>query len=64
MTQAVFPEVQAATAALEQRITLTESEIAQMKEGISEKKKFLKGLKRAIAAVNPSSKKKAVAHQA
>jgi hypothetical protein len=36
MTQAVFPEVQAATAALEQRITMTESEIAQMKESITE----------------------------
>lgn len=58
MTQTVFPEVQAATDALEQRITLTESEIAQMKESITEKKRIVKGLKKAIAAVNPTSKKK------
>jgi hypothetical protein len=59
MTQAVFPEVQAATAALEQRISMTESEITQMKESISEKKKLVKGWRKAIAAVNPTTKKKA-----
>lgn len=58
MTQGLFPEVQAATAALEQRITLTESEIAEMKESISEKKKLVKGWKKAIAAVNPTSRKR------
>ncbi len=53
MNQLDFPEVQAATAAMQQRITLTESEIAHLKESITEKKKFVKGLKKAIAAVNP-----------
>lgn len=58
MTQELFPEVQTATAALEQRITLTEAEIAQLKESIAGKKKLVKGLKKAIAAVNLSTKKK------
>ena len=59
MTQPLFPEVQAATAAMQQRIALTEAEISQMKESITEKKKLVKGLKKAIAAVTPTSKNKA-----
>ena len=53
MTQEVFPEIHAATQALEQRISLTESEIAQMKEAITEKKRLIKGWRKAIAAVSP-----------
>jgi hypothetical protein len=64
MTQEVFPEIHAATQALEQRISLTESEIGQMKEAITEKKRLIKGWKKAIAAVipkPPGQKKTAVA---
>jgi len=61
MTQAVFPEIQAATSALEQRVRLTEAEIAQMKETISEKKRLIKGLKKAIAAVRPALPKQGAA---
>ncbi len=43
MTQAVFPEIEAATQALEQIIATTESEIGQMKETITEKKQLIKG---------------------
>jgi hypothetical protein len=38
MTQTTFPEIQAAAEALESRLALTESEIAQMKESIKAKK--------------------------
>jgi len=38
MTQDLFPEIQAAVKALENQITVTESEIVKMKESISEKK--------------------------
>jgi len=37
MTQDLFPEIQAAVKALENQITVTESEIVKMKESISEK---------------------------
>lgn len=53
MTQEVFPEIQAATEALEKQIALTEIEIDQMKETIASKKQLVKGSRRAIAAVNP-----------
>jgi len=53
MTQEMFPEIHAATKALEQRITLTESEIGQMKDSITEKKRLIKGWKKAINAVSP-----------
>ena len=53
MTQEVFPEIQAATEALEKQIALTETEIDQMKETITSKKQLVKGWRKAIAAVNP-----------
>jgi len=55
MTQEVFPEIHAATKALEQRIALTESEIGQMKDSITEKKRLIKGWRKAINAVTPNS---------
>ena len=61
MTQETFPEVQAATAALEKQITLTETEIDQMKETIAGKKQLVKGWRRAIAAVVPKPQKKKAA---
>jgi hypothetical protein len=53
MAQELFPEVEAATQALEQRITITEQEIGEMKESITQKKRLVKGWKKAIAAVRP-----------
>ena len=57
MTQEVFPEIHAATAALEKRISLTEAEVVQMEEAVTEKKRLIKGWKKAIAAVRPEQKK-------
>ena len=53
MTQDLFPEIQAAVKALENQITVTESEIVKMKESISEKKKLVRGWRKAVAAVSP-----------
>jgi hypothetical protein len=64
MTQEIFPEVKAAIDALQERITLTEAEIAQMKESIAAKKQQLKAWRKAVAAVVPQQtmrKKRAVA---
>ena len=64
MTQEFFPEVKAAIDALQERITLTEAEIAQMKESIASKKQQLKAWRKAVAAVVPQQatrKKKAIA---
>jgi hypothetical protein len=64
MTQEIFPEIQAATQALEKQIALTETEIDQMKETIAGKKLLVRGWRKAIAAVGPKlagHKKKAAA---
>jgi len=53
MTQEFFPEVKAAIDALQERITLTEAEIAQMKESIATKKQQLKSWRKAVSAVVP-----------
>jgi hypothetical protein len=58
MTQEVFPEIQAATQALQQRIALTESEVTRLKETLTEKKRLIKGWKKAISAVTSSGAKK------
>jgi len=55
MTQEVFPEIQTATQALEKQIALTETEMDQMKQAMDKKKEMIKGLRKAIAAVNPPS---------
>ncbi len=63
MTQEIFPEIQAATEALEKQIALTETEIDQMKETIASKKQLVKGWRKAISAVVPKpagQKKRAV----
>jgi hypothetical protein len=62
MTQEFFPEIQAATQALEKQIALTETEITQMKETMAGKKRLVRGWRKAIAAVSPRAaapKKKA-----
>jgi hypothetical protein len=64
MTQEVFPEIQAATQALEKQIALTETEIDQMKQTVAAKKQLVRGWRKAIAAVSPKTagqKKKAAA---
>jgi hypothetical protein len=53
MTQETFPEVQAATKALEQRIAATEVEINEMKEDIAGRKQLVRAWRKAISAVNP-----------
>ena len=63
MTQDVFPEIQAATEALEKRISITEAEVAQMKEGLKARKEQLRSWRKALAAFNPrpATRKKRVA---
>ena len=53
MTQEIFPEITAAVDALQERIRLTEAEVAQMKEGIAAKKQQLRAWRKAVAAVVP-----------
>jgi len=53
MTQETFPEIQTATEALEQRIALTEVEIAQLKEGIAAKKQLVRSWRKALSAFSP-----------
>jgi hypothetical protein len=62
MTQESFPEIQAAVKALEKQITVTESEIGQMKDSITEKKKLVRAWRKAVGAVSPKTgtKKKRV----
>jgi hypothetical protein len=62
MTQETFPEIQVATQALESRIAITESEVAQMKEGIAAKRELLRSWRKALATFGPkrlASKKRA-----
>jgi hypothetical protein len=63
MTQEIFPEIQAATEALQARIELTETEVAQMKDGIKAKRELLRSWRKALAAFSPkraASKTRAV----
>jgi hypothetical protein len=50
MNQEVFPEIQAATEAIEKRIALTEVELAEMKEGIKRRKALLRSWRKALSA--------------
>ena len=56
MTQEVFPEIQAATEAVQARILLTEKEIAEMKEAIVAKKAELRSWRKAVDAFIPRRK--------
>jgi hypothetical protein len=53
MTQEVFPEIKTAIEALESRVTITEAEIAQMKEDLKAKKAQVKSWRKALAAFTP-----------
>jgi hypothetical protein len=53
MNQTTFPEIQAATQALESRIALTEAEINQMKESIKAKKELVQSWRKALGAFAP-----------
>ena len=50
MTQTTFPEIQAAAEALQSRIELTETEIAEMKESIKAKKELVRSWRKALGA--------------
>ena len=53
MTRTTFPEIQGAAEALESRIALTETEIAQMKNGLKAKKALVKYWRKALATFTP-----------
>jgi hypothetical protein len=52
ITQTVFPEIQAATEALERQVSVTEAEIAQMKEDLKAKKALVKSWRKALARIH------------
>jgi hypothetical protein len=62
--QEVFPEIQAATDALEKRIAITETELAEIKESMATKKRLVRSLRKALAVMSPAprviKKKRAV----
>jgi hypothetical protein len=53
--QQTFPEIEAAAQALEKRIAITETEMAQMKEDIAAKKRFVRSWRKALAAFSPAT---------
>ena len=53
MPQEIFPEIREATEALEKRITLTETEIAEMKETMKTKMSLVRSWRKAFAAFTP-----------
>jgi HAMP domain-containing protein len=53
MTQEAFPEIQAAAEALQVRIALTETEIAEIKESMKAKKELVRSWRKALGAFNP-----------
>jgi hypothetical protein len=53
MAQTTFPEIQAATEALEKRMALTLAEIAQTKDELKAKKALVKSWQKALAAFTP-----------
>ena len=55
MSKFAFPEIQAATEALESRIKITEAEVAEMKEAIKTKRTFLKAWQKAVIAISAGS---------
>lgn len=64
MSQTVFPEIQAAAEALETRITLTQTEIDQMKESIKAKKELIRSWRKALGAFTPKRAAKKAAAEA
>jgi uncharacterized coiled-coil protein SlyX len=55
MPQEIFPEILAATEALEKRIALTEKEITEMKDVIGGKKQLVRALRKAVSAITPQT---------
>lgn len=53
MSEDLIPEVRMAVDALEKRITITESEIDQMKESIRAKKSLVRSWRKGLAAISP-----------
>ena len=58
MTQEIFPEIKAATEALQTRIAITETEMAQLKETVAAKKQLVRSWKKALTAFAPQSASK------
>jgi hypothetical protein len=56
--QDTFPEIEAAAQALEKRIAITESEMAQMKDGIAARKRLVRSWRKALPAFRPAVSKK------
>ena len=54
-THQSFPEIEAAAQALEKRIAITETEMAQMKEEVAAKKRLVKSWRKALAAFSPTA---------
>ncbi len=52
-TQEIFPEIQIATEALESRISITQAEVAHMKEEIAAKRELLRCWRKALSTFNP-----------
>jgi len=66
MTEEVFPEIQSAAEALDKRISLTETEIAEMKDRIKAKKESVRSWRKALNAFGPrrsTPKKRAASGQ-
>ncbi len=53
MAQEIFPEIQAATEALESRIAITDGEVSRLKEEIASKRLLLRTWRKALATFNP-----------
>lgn len=53
MAQEMFPEIETAMEALQSRIRLTETEIAEMKKDLKAKKQLVRSWRKALAAFAP-----------
>lgn len=55
MTQEVFPEIKTAMEALQTRIAITESEMAQLKESVAAKRQLIRSWRKALVAFAPQT---------
>jgi DNA/RNA-binding domain of Phe-tRNA-synthetase-like protein len=65
MNQELFPEIQVATQALETRIAITETEVAQLKQQVADKRQLLRAWRKALSAFGPkrAAPKQRAGHQ-
>lgn len=59
MMQNMLPEIESATEALQRRIVITEAELSEIKQTLSEKKALLRTCRKALATFSP----KPIAHR-